>query len=293
MPTLELMPGPCGAFVDGVGRDLGDVDTALFLAAALAAHRILVVREVSPTLREYARFGHHFGEPIMFFDPRSRNAELPEVIEIHNSPTTSAVLRDGAMHWHQDSSYETVPAAVTMLLAVESPVIGNETLFADLTSAYEALDEATKARIDGLVVRHDPLGGRVAFEGERRGGSRPVGTVVTEVRHPLVRRHPTTGRSALYGISGTAAGIVGLDDDEGIDLLIRLKRHALRPEFRQRATAEQGSILMWDNLSVMHCATRTEYSDEPGKRRRLHRISTRCEAAGDATAPRTDERAYT
>jgi taurine dioxygenase len=98
---------------------------------------------------------------------------------------------------------------------------------------------------------------------------------VPEVHHPLVVSHPITGQRALYGISGTAAGIIGLADDEAIGLLIGLKRHALRPEFRQQATAATGSILIWDNFAVMHCATRTEYSDEPGKRRELFRISTR------------------
>ena len=32
-------------------------------------------------------------------------------------------------------------------------------------------------------------------------------------------RHPVTGRRALYGVSGTAVGIVGMDDGEAIDLL--------------------------------------------------------------------------
>ena len=55
--------------------------------------------------------------------------------------------------------------------------------------------------------------------------------------------HPVTGRRALFGISGTASGIVGWDEARAIELLLELKRHALQPRFRQRARVEQGTIL--------------------------------------------------
>jgi taurine dioxygenase len=95
------------------------------------------------------------------------------------------------------------------------------------------------------------------------------------VSHPLVMRHPVTGRKALFGISGTACGIAGWEEPRAIELLLELKRHALQDRFRQRARVAEGTVLLWDNFSVMHCATRTEYSDEPGHRRLLHRISTK------------------
>ena len=284
--TIEVMPGSFGAYVDGVVSTLADPEAVQLVQAALVAHHVVVVRSVAPTRAEYATFGRHFGEPIEFFDKRSRNIELPELIEIHNAPSTPAAMRDGAMHWHQDSTYEAVPAGVTMLLAEEAPDVGNETLFANLIAAYDALDTATKTRIEDLVVRHDPQGGKVALPGERRGGERRSDRVVPEVHHPLVVHHPTTGERALYGISGTAAGIVGLDDDEAIGLLMALKQHALRPEFRQQATAATGSILIWDNFAVMHCATPTLYSDEPGRRRTLFRISTRASVCGMIGTPR-------
>ena len=58
------------------------------------------------------------------------------------------------MHWHSDSSYEAEPASVTMLYALEAPACGNETLFADMVAAYDALPAETKARIDSLQVIH-------------------------------------------------------------------------------------------------------------------------------------------
>jgi alpha-ketoglutarate-dependent taurine dioxygenase len=165
-----------------------------------------------------------------------------------------------------------------MLLAEEAPTHGNETLFADCVAAYEALPPELSERIAALQVIHDPNGGKVTIDGESRG--RGEGHGLPFVTHPLVNVHPVTGRMALYGFSGTAAGIVGMEEPEAIGLLLEIKTHVLRDEFRQSAKAESGSILMWDNYSVIHSATPTEYSDEAGKRRLLYRISTRGVPAG-------------
>jgi len=86
--------------------------------------------------------------------------------------------------------------------------------------------------------------------------------------------HPVTMSKALYGFSGTAAGIVGMDERAAVKLLLQLKKHALQPRFRQRAAARQGQILLWDNYSVIHCATPTTFSEADGERRFLYRVNT-------------------
>jgi taurine dioxygenase len=278
------MPGAFGAYVDDL--DLaGGVDDLVMrqLVDALGQHRILFFRGQRPAHDDYVGFGRRWGDPIEYFSPGDRDRRFPELIRIRNSPRTPTRLRDGAMHWHADSSYEPVPAAVTMLLAEEAPASGNETLFADCVAAYQALSPEMKERIEGLQVLHDPRGGKVALDGERRGES--GATDLPVVSQPLVATHPVTGRRSLYGFSGTASGIVGLHEDKAVALLIEIKRHVLRPEFRQRATAAAGTILMWDNLAVIHCATPTEYSDEEGKRRLLYRISTRGVPAAVRSGP--------
>jgi taurine dioxygenase len=267
------MQGSFGAIVDGidVAEPLDDA-TMLSLAAALYENRILILdhQELSPA--QCAAFGRQWGEPISFFAPDNRDQQFPELIKITNSPSIPEVSRDGAMHWHSDSSYEAIPAAVTMLYAVEAPLTGNDTQFADTVAAYLALTCEFKERIESLVVIHDPRGGKVHLPGEVRGrgatAERPI------VNHPLVTTHPVTKAKALYGFSGTAAGIVGMDEAQAIDLLLELKQHVLQPQFMQRAAARQGQILLWDNYSVIHCATPTRYSAADGERRFLYRIST-------------------
>jgi taurine dioxygenase len=281
--TITPGDGPFGATVDGVDCSTDLAPTIVDrLVAALARHRMLVVEHQRLNETQMARFGRCWGEPILFFNPRDRHGEHPELIRVSNSPSTPESLRDGAMHWHQDSSYEDPPAHVTMLYAVEAPHGRNDTRFADLGAAYDSLPEATKSEIAGLRVVHDRRGGlpELFVDGERRGSGMSVDRGSASPSsptcvHPLVIRHPISGERALYGISGTPVGIEGLDTAAAVELLQRLKRHALRPEFLHAATATVGSILVWDNLSVMHTATPTEYSDADGERRRLYRISTR------------------
>lgn len=279
MATLTKMEGPFGAFVDQLDltRPLDYAETRQ-LVDGLFEHHILVVRgQAGLGSPDYLRFGQLWGEPISFYRPHHRDQGFPELIVIHNSPSTPEAQRDGAMHWHADSSYEPVPASVTMLLAIEAPLVGNETLFADMAAAWDALPEAMKARIEGLQVRHQTSGRKMQptlLPGEKRGYD-AAGPAMPEVIQPLVLAHPATGRKGLYAVSGSTIGIVGMEDEAAIALLKELKQFALQPQFIQRARAEPGSIVIWDNFAVLHSATPTEYSDEEGKRRLLHRISTR------------------
>ncbi len=271
---IKRLPGPFGAAVEELDLALElDAATTKTLIDALFEHHILLLEDQKLTEAEYARFGRLWGDPLMFFVPKHRHESFPEIIRIRNSPATPPESRDGAMHWHSDSSYEDVPASVTMLYGVESPDTGNDTLFADLAAAYDALPQATKDAIEPLHVLQDPSGGKVNLPGEVRGSGTTEPLPV--VSHPLVMRHPITGRKALFGISGTACGIVGWDDARAIELLLELKRHALQAQFRQRARVSKDTVLLWDNFAVIHSATRTEYSDEPSRRRLLHRISTK------------------
>ncbi len=268
---------PFGVEVDGVDIEGGvDAETAKEVTDLLYQHHVLVIRgQEGLSIQSYARFGDDWGDPIMFYRPEQRHGDLQQLIRIWNSPSVPVNMRNAAMHWHSDSTYEPVPASVTMLYAVEAPTDGNDTLFAETLDAYDALSEEMKARIESLVVVHHARSTKVDEPWERRAGDKELEDSAPPLcEHPLVMRHPVTGRKALYGFAGTAYGIVGMDDSEAMPLLKELKAGATRPERLLAARAEQGTILMWDNYSVVHCGTETTYTDADGQRRLLYRIST-------------------
>ncbi|MGE0742527.1 MAG: TauD/TfdA dioxygenase family protein [Hyphomonadaceae bacterium] len=278
--------------IGSFGAEITDIDLSAPLDAAMmkeivdvvAKHRVAVFRDQHLDKAAYDRFGRLWGNPIDFFFTPDIDPDFPALIRISNSPDLDPGRRDGAAFWHTDGSYEYLPASFTMLLAVEAPDAGGETRFADLVGAYDALPAETKARIDGLTVRHMLVGGKRgedeapvkldADDKNRDGGIRARKRASEQPEHPLVLTHPITGRKSLYAISGTPIGVLGMSDDEGLALLDELKRHALQPQFRIEAKACTGDVLIWDNFATVHAATPLEYSHEDGKRRVLLRIST-------------------
>lgn len=282
----EFLPGPFGVVVDGL--DVNRANDADFtqLAALLFANRILVIRGQSLDNDQYIAFGRRWGTPLLLIAKKSRLASHPEMIIQSNSTAVPPAIRNSAAHWHCDSSYEEVPATVTMLLGILAPEQGGETRFCDLVGAYEALPAEMKSSLAGLNARHC-VGGGTPREDEhliRQDDVSPdiKATLVPldPVIHPLVRKHPVTGKPALYGLGGTPFEVLGTDN-AGIDqiagaaLIEKLKIHATAPRFCQTYRLMPGDLLLWDNFSVMHRATKIEYSDEPRKMRLNYRISVK------------------
>jgi len=173
-------------------------------------------------------------------------------------------LADAGTYFHTDYSYLDVPARATFLYSIQVPKIGGDTLFADQYTAYDELPAAMKTRVDGLIALHH-YGNRE----DQDKGSRTVASVLTEdqekkmawVRHPVVRKHPVTGRKALYSVSGSSFGIEGMPEDEAVDLLDELKRHSTSEKYQLRLKYGVGDVVIWDNASLLHSATLTDPAD--------------------------------
>ena len=263
-----------GSVVTGLdlARDMSDA-TMRSLIDLLHRRGVIVIREQALSDADYVRFGRFWGRPLAFFIAEHRDAAFPELIRIDNNPATLPAMRDGAVHWHSDSSYEEEPAAVTMLYGKEAPDEGGVTRFANTAAAFDALPEAMKARIDGLVAVHE-LGKAPWIDGETRPDPDRPARNLPPVRHPLVMRHPVTGRRGIFA-SGTACAIDGVPDEEAIALIRTLRDHVVRPEFRAEYKVMPGDIVLWDNFGTVHTASPIDYSNEDGKRRLLYRISTK------------------
>jgi taurine dioxygenase len=165
---------------------------------------------------------------------------------------------EGACFWHTDVAYETPPNSATIVYSIKTPRDGGApTYIADMFGAYDSLSESMKRRIDALVVLHHYGNREDTVEGSPTAAERLTAEQKRRVRntfHPLVMRHPITGRRSLYGVAGSSFGIVGMPDDEAIALLDELKEHATRPEFTTAYDYEPGDIACWDTFSTLHKA---------------------------------------
>src|SRR5262249_1123735 len=137
-------------------------------------------------------------------------------------------------------------------------------LFANQYAAYDGLSDAMKARIAPLAGIHHYGNRQDQDEASRTAASllsAEQKAKMPVITHPLVRVHPITGRKALYAVSGSSFGIVGMPDDEAVDPLDELAAHAPQPRYRYSHKYEVGDVIVWDNASLLHSATLIDPDD--------------------------------
>ncbi len=258
----------------------GDDDLLRQLAETLYANRVVVVKGQSLDKDAYCAFGKRWGEPIPHVISHLRMKGYPEIFEVGNTTTEQKAhdsVRNGAVFWHTDQSYEAVPSSATMLYAIEVPEKGGETLIADMAGAWDDLPAEERKALDALEVSH--LYGAASGRGPEKVAV-PLRTTeqieaVPEVVHPLVMRHPMTGRKALYAVAGTPTGVNGLAAEKSADLLERLKTHALQPQYIYSHRYEPGDVLIYDTTATLHSGVPIDAPGGTGTRRTLWRISVR------------------
>lgn len=280
MPTVEPLDAAFGAEIRGLdlARDVG-ADTQRLLTEALYAHQVIVIRDQRLDEDTYLRFGRLWGTPIPHVLDHMRMPGYPELMTVGNTERRDGdpKIRNGAALWHTDQSYEAVPASATMLYSIVTPSSGGETQFCNMAMAYDALDEATRARIDGLEVAHKYGRGRLRPDEQM---ANPIinddqDRRVPPIFHPLVYAHPITGRKALYALGHGAHGIRGMDDDEATALIESLKTHVLQQRFIYRHDYRVGDVAIWDTLATLHRATPIDIATGRDDSRLLWRISVR------------------
>jgi taurine dioxygenase len=236
------------------------------LERAFYAHQVLALRGQDITAAQFVAFARRLGPPQPHVIDQFHHPEDPNILILSNvkkdgEPTG---LQDAGSYFHTDYSYLPVPARATTLYSRVVPKVGGNTLFASQIAAYDDLPEAMKRRIEPLVAVHH-YGNRNDLDEQ----SRTVASVLTAeqkakmpvITHRIARPHPVTGRKALYAVSGSSFGIVGMPDDEARDLLDELAAHATQPKYRLSFKYGVGDIVVWDNAALLHSATLTDPDD--------------------------------
>ena len=252
--------GSFGAEADEISPDFRQVWDAFFAA------QVLVFRNQRFTSGEFLSFARQFGKPEPHVIDQFHHPEHSDILILSNVQKNGQPigLADAGTYFHTDYSYLEIPARCTTLYSIQVPKKGGDTLFADQYAAYDDLSASLKTRIRDLVALHH-YGNRDDLD----ESSRTVASVLSEeqenkmawVRHKVARRHPITGRTALYSVSGSSFRIEGMPDDEAVSLLDELKRHATQEKYQLRLKYGVGDVVVWDNASLLHSATLTAPAD--------------------------------
>jgi alpha-ketoglutarate-dependent 2,4-dichlorophenoxyacetate dioxygenase len=194
-------------------------------------------------------------------DRRFQQLELGDISNYNGADTTRLRERDDKRRmyalanrlWHSDASFRAIGAGYTLLHARIVPSKGADTQFADMRAAYDALSPSEKAEVEDLVCEHSIVFSReqIGF-GEYNPGHEEH---LKPVPHRLVITHPKTGRKSLY-LSSHIGGIVGWPVPEARAFIRDLTEHATQPQFVYSHKWRVGDMMMWDNRTVMHRATR-------------------------------------
>ena len=265
----------CGATVTGADltAPLG-TETVAEIRSAWLEHHVLAFPDQAMTDDDLERFTLAFGgfgdDPFIApIDGRDH------VIAVERRADETAPLF--AENWHSDWSFQATPPSGTCLFGVQIPPMGGDTLYVNQHAALDAMPADLRARLDGKMAVHSARGG-YAPDGtygahdqatDRSMDIRPSDEAMATQLHPVIRKHPETGRLGVFSCIGYIIGIDGMADNAARELLGELYAWQTRDEFQYRHVWQQDMLTMWDNRSVLHRAT----GGYDGHHRLLHRTT--------------------
>lgn len=266
--------GRTGAEVVGVDltKAVAEKDNALFAAIydAFLAHHVLVFRnqDLSPTL--LVAVAKQFGEISPYPFAKGMD-DFPEITEIVKEPEQTSNF--GGM-WHSDTTYLPEPPKCTVLYAVQTPPRGlGDTLFSDMHRVYDSLGEDLRVKLEGLRAIQSSTKNAAVLRGAHLSSGSMIQTKVDassfEASHPVIRTHPETNQKALFVNPSHTVQFEGQSPAESNSVLQTLFAKSIEQEFVSRISWESGTLVVWDNRCLIHCAV----NDYNGHRRVMRRIT--------------------
>ena len=245
-----------------VGDDLESLKQAVF------ENGVAVLRDQDLSPEQHIAFAKRWGGiDVNPFFPTSSG--WPEIAEVRKAETQRDNIGGG---WHTDHSFDQIPAMGSILVARELPPIGGDTLFVGVGAVYDSLSNGLKATLGTLKAVHsaDHIYQPGGFYSKSDLADELTGQELsTRAVHPVVIRHPVTGRKLLYVNAGFTLHFEGWTREESLPLLTYLSALGSREEFRCRVQWQPGSVAIWDNRATWHLAM----NDYHGHRRVMHRIT--------------------
>ena len=236
-------------FTPNIGATLNGLDLSQSLSdlaqtelkAALARYEVIFFRDQKLTPAQQVAFTRSFGQvnEVKAFFPRVESQPEIEIVE-------STAERPAANNnWHSDITWQANPPIGTSLYAQVIPASGGDTVWASMTTAYDALPADFKAYLETLSAMH-------TWE-------------VTGWTEYLLRQD-ATGEQLQ---AARATHIHGLPRAQSDALLAQLFALITAPEVQARWRWQPDTLAVWDNRSTQHYAVADFYPQH----RKLHRIT--------------------
>ena len=278
---VEPLTGACGCEITGVDISR-PLEPEVLAEVMLAFQHFLVImfRDQTLTPEQHKAFSRYFGEL----------TELPQAPISPGHPDMGEVRREADepvsvvpfTQFHTDSPFLPRPPLCICMHAHEVPRYGGDTAFSNMYLAYESLSDGLKETLDRLQVVYS---GKAIWSNNakldpdkqlRLRESHSFTEEQLENIHPAVRRHPVTGRKALYVTGSYFKRFVGWSEEDSRGLLTYLQSLPHRLQHQCRIRWRQGTFIVWDNRFTQHCGIH-DYDNE---RRHLVRTTVIGERPG-------------
>ena len=275
--TLTVTPSgqACGARIEGIDL-LQDLNASQIeeLRQLWLEYKVIALPNQSLAPEDLERVANYFGEV----------GEDPFFGHIDGYPNICAIQRDAdektpifAEIFHTDWSFMQIPPAGTALFGITIPPHGGDTLFADQVKAYEDMPDALREKVKGLTAIHSAALGYApdgAYGNSDQASGRSMQIKPSEKAretcpHSLVRTHHETGTKALFSSAAYIQSFQDMSLEASQALAMELYAHQTQEKFQYRHEWEKDMLVIWDNRSLLHCAT----GGFDGYDRLLHRVT--------------------
>lgn len=263
MTALEIRPlGGAGAEILGVDISELTVGDWNQIEAAFAAFGAVVFRDQILNEQAHIDFARRWG-PIVASNEDTAHERFSSI-----DVGGPASAPPSPQTWRSERSYEQTPRLGAVVVARALPHGDPYTLLCSTADAFDALSSSTQRELEGLTAIHS-----------RGGPEEPA-------LHPVVIRHPVSGRKTLFVNPTFTTGIEGMNEIDGLALLNQLYEHCQSDEFIGRIDWERGSVALWDERAMWSFAGGPQMGKDV-----FHRVAI----SGTALVPgaRTDRRTPT
>jgi len=269
---VHQIGGRLGAEITGV-RLSGELDPEMMrqIRQALLKYKVIFFRNQGHLDEaEQEAFAHLFGEPVAHPTvPPMKGTQF--VFDIDGAEGNRATA------WHTDVTFVQAPVKASILRAVRLPAFGGDTVWANTTTAYQALPAKLRDLADNLWALHSNAFDysvarpKVNSDAAKRYFEVFASTVY-ETEHPVVRVHPETGERTLL-LGAFVRRFLDLPQADSRQLFALFQGYVTRLENTLRWRWSSGDVAIWDNRATQHVAV-DDYGDQP-------RVVRRVSIAGD------------
>ncbi|MDQ0471034.1 TauD/TfdA dioxygenase family protein [Labrys wisconsinensis] len=257
------------SFAEIVDRD--DPDLFAQVSAALDRHLVLRFRDQPVDPERFVAFARHFGTLVNL-----KRAENVDALHVEEHPLikviSNAYAADGRplgdvnnssqQIWHSDGCTQPAPPAKTFFFGRKAPANPPRTMWLHMVEVFRRMPEDLKATITPLSAIHSVHNNPNEIALFLRRGSIGMDKLREGTRHPLVCRHPSTGKPLLYLPRRRDTLIVGMDLAESREIMDRLWDFVLTQTCWWGAGMAENDLVIWDNLATLHGREGWESTEE-------------------------------